>query len=272
MLKKIGSVAGGLIVLVVVAIVLTLAVLAGYEVFFRITGTRFTETQVGSAGAWASALGATALAVASVWLVRESEKRAKEESATAENRHNEGIKRLEKEALVRKAELEREREFSATESILKESARYGAEVFAFLRTIENSESLTKLLADSEQLSEPDRMAHQLQSLHATESQQQNLLRISNECVTAVRLAIYQLKNRSMREAASRVLNAMLATSACFSTPNKENDWETAEMYAKVVIAAHAEMQRVAIYRFEHADDNVPSPEAPPRPLTKEAAE
>lgn len=42
------------------------------------------------------------------------------------------------------------------------------------------------------------------------------------------------------------------------------------MYADAVIAAHDEMQRVAIYRFEHADDNVPSPEAPPRPLTKEA--
>ncbi|MEU5844509.1 hypothetical protein [Rhodococcus sp. NPDC047139] len=102
MLKKTGYALGSLLGLAVAAVILTLAVLAGYEWFFRITGRRFTETQVGSAGAWASAIGATILALVSVGLAvqagrhaRAAEERAQAEADKTEQRHEKELTKAE---------------------------------------------------------------------------------------------------------------------------------------------------------------------------------
>ncbi|WML60964.1 hypothetical protein [Rhodococcus sp. AH-ZY2] len=71
-----------------------IAILAGFKVFGWITGDWFDSTDVGAAGAWASAVGATFLAFASVWLAvqanrqaRKTEENAQIEAGKIEKRH-----------------------------------------------------------------------------------------------------------------------------------------------------------------------------------------
>ncbi|UZF48477.1 hypothetical protein [Rhodococcus rhodochrous] len=70
--------------------------LFGFKLFGWITGSSYNDDQTASAGAWASAVGATALALASVWLAvqangqaRDAERRAAEEAALTAQRHQE---------------------------------------------------------------------------------------------------------------------------------------------------------------------------------------
>lgn len=67
---------------------------AGFKLFGWLTGHSYNDAQTASAGAWASAVGATALALASVWLAvqanqqaREAERRAADEAVLTAQRH-----------------------------------------------------------------------------------------------------------------------------------------------------------------------------------------
>lgn len=83
-------------------VVIVLAILAGHYLFSLATGTRFTTDQWSAAGAWASAGGATILALVSVGLAvqagghaRAAEQRAQEEADKTDQRHNDELAKAE---------------------------------------------------------------------------------------------------------------------------------------------------------------------------------
>lgn len=179
-----------------------------------------------------------------------------------QQRHQNQIARLEKDARLRDERDLRQREFDATEMILKAIGQFVAAVHNHIRSIETSQQLSATLSTNGDITDADKTKYMLDSIYKTDAQQQDLLRVSNECIISTRLAMYQITNSAMRTAATSVLANMVASSRHFTAASADNDWAAAGTAADAANDAGRDLQSAALVRFEHADDNIPSPEAP----------
>lgn len=216
--------------------------------------TGYSSPQWAAAGSWISSFTAVFAAGVALYQARNARKDARQAQLLAAT-----------DMADRAALDQKKTEYDAVGEILRSVADLLIALYTYIEQAQTMAEINDIIAKDKTLSESEKTMQGLKSIEQTNALRHRLTEVTNNSLISCRLTLLILENNSLHEAADLVMKRMTAVRNVYQHAEPTDgviNFNEAAATAQKMNEASLRLQEVAEMRFRHADDSIPSPEAP----------